>query len=93
MTSSIPPVPVGAKDLRRRAACPACGADALHIESRLTALPIGTYSLAGVFPKVAAQESFWLVCRGCGAQARGRPDDRGSADFDPEDMTSSRSTT
>ena len=87
MTTPIPPAPPGAKDLRGRATCPGCAADALHIEARVTAQPIGTFSLAGVVPKLPARETIWLVCRACGAQAQGRPDGHGNADFDPGDMT------
>ncbi|MGN2642422.1 hypothetical protein ACTD5D_40870 [Nocardia takedensis] len=87
MTTAIPPVPPGAKDLRGRATCPGCAADALHIEARLTTQPIGTFSLAGVGTKFAARETVWLVCRACGAQTQGRPDGQGHAAFDPGAMT------
>lgn len=85
--ASIPPVPPGAKDLRGRATCPGCAADALHIEARLIPQPIGTFSLAGVMTKFPARESVWLVCRACGAQTQGRPDGQGNADFNPAEIT------
>ncbi|MFC8045353.1 hypothetical protein [Nocardia sp. NPDC057353] len=93
MTAAIPPAPAGAKDLQGRKHCPACAADALHIEARFTTQPLGTFSLAGVATKTVAHETVWLVCRVCGAQAQGRPDGHGNADFDPAEMTPPTSTT
>ena len=51
--------------------CPVCGALALRIEERLTAKPIGTYSLAGAQMKVSVLVP-WLVCGSCGAAAEGK---------------------
>lgn len=56
--------------------CPACGADALRIEYRLRAKPLGTYSLAGAQPKVAAENWPWLVCDSCGIEAEGKQNGR-----------------
>ena len=52
--------------------CPACGAMALRIEERLTAAEIGTFSLAGQAMKVSASLVPWLVCDGCGIEAKGK---------------------
>ena len=52
--------------------CPACGVKALRIEWRMTAHPVGTFSLAGAQTKFAASEKPWLVCGNCGVEAEGK---------------------
>lgn len=52
--------------------CPACGQQALRIEWRLTARPVGDYSLAGAQMKFSAREVPWVVCDGCGVAAQGK---------------------
>jgi hypothetical protein len=47
--------------------CLVCGSGPLEAEYRLVAKPPGTYSLAGVQPKVAATERLFVVCRACEA--------------------------
>lgn len=42
--------------------CPECGALALHVDYLLTAKPFGTYSLAGMQPKVAASYEPYIAC-------------------------------
>lgn len=55
------------------AQCMRCsGIGCLELEMRFEAAPPGTYSLAGVQPKVSAREVPWLVCRSCGASSRGK---------------------
>jgi hypothetical protein len=69
--------------------CPRCDATGLYIEARLRAQPRGTYSLADVQTKVAAQEWPYIVCRACGAEAPARAADwsgRGDAQFHPDDI-------
>ncbi len=51
--------------------CPACGALALRIESRLAIRQIGTFSLAGQQMKFSADQVPWLVCGSCGVEAEG----------------------
>ena len=72
----IPPLPDGAKAVPDL--CPRCGVAALHIEARLTAKPLGTYSNAGAQLKIVAEETVHLVCHYCGAEVRGdiEPDGR-----------------
>lgn len=53
-------------------ACPACGGT-LRVEMRMEVVPPGTYSLAGQQRKVATREHPWVVCEGCGVEARTRP--------------------
>lgn len=48
--------------------CPVCGHGPLEGKYRLVAKQFGTYSLAGVQPKVAATEELFVVCRACGAE-------------------------
>jgi hypothetical protein len=69
MTDQIPPPPEGAKPVD--GPCPICGASALHIEVRLTAAPIGTFSIPGAQPKIAASSTAHLVCRSCKAETQG----------------------
>lgn len=52
--------------------CPACGEQALTIEMRLTANPVGNFSLAGVGMKVTAANKPWLACSNCGIEAEGK---------------------
>lgn len=52
--------------------CRNCGAYGLRIETRLEALPIGTYSLAGQQMKIAAREWPWMVCDNCKRESRGK---------------------
>lgn len=52
--------------------CPGCGNKTLAIEMRLTASPVGTFSLAGVGMKVTAATKPWLVCTNCGIEAEGK---------------------
>jgi len=51
--------------------CPECGALALRIETRLETREVGTFSLAGQVMKFSASWVPWLVCDGCGIEARG----------------------
>lgn len=44
----------------------------LELSTRLEARPPGTYSLAGVQPKVSAREVPMLTCSSCGAECRGK---------------------
>lgn len=55
--------------------CPNCGEKKLRVEYRLEAKPIGTFSVAGSQPKVAARQWPWVVCDGCGVEARAKEDD------------------
>jgi len=50
--------------------CPSCGEMALTIEYRLEVKELGTWSLAGTQPKVAARSWPWLRCLNCGVEAR-----------------------
>ncbi|GAB3952333.1 hypothetical protein GCM10029976_090350 [Kribbella albertanoniae] len=51
--------------------CPICAKrGTLRIEQRMEVREPGTYSIAGVQPKVAARMHLWLVCEHCGAEAR-----------------------
>lgn len=78
----IPPAPPGAKPVDTP--CPNCGVPALHIEARLKAKPIGSFSLSGAQMKVSAHETVFLVCRGCGARVEGDVEPGGThATFDP----------
>lgn len=52
--------------------CPACGERTLTIEMRMTAKPIGEFSLAGVGMKVSATNKPWLICTNCGVEAEGK---------------------
>lgn len=46
--------------------CPECGrSDRLALEVRLSAKPLGSYSIAGAQPKVIATEQLAVVCT-CG---------------------------
>ena len=52
--------------------CPICAKrGTLRIEQRMEVRTPGTYSIAGVQPKVAARMHPWMVCDHCGAEARG----------------------
>lgn len=57
--------------------CTRCGARTLRVELReeLVAKPLGTFSLAGVNPKVSAvsRDWPWAVCDTCGGESRGKP--------------------
>lgn len=77
---------VPADEARRRAQvrhelagipCRDCGTPALRVEwrSKLAAKPVGTFSLAGVQAKLAAEETPWpwAVCDNCGAESEGKP--------------------
>lgn len=48
--------------------CPACGGT-LHLEERLTAHKIGTFSVAGAQLKFPARQRWWIVCDDCGIEA------------------------
>jgi hypothetical protein len=52
--------------------CPGCGERQLAIEMRITAKPIGSFSIGGSQPKVVAREVPWLVCAACGIEAEGK---------------------
>jgi len=52
--------------------CPSCGEMALTIEYRLEVKELGTWSLAGTQPKVAARSWPWLKCMNCGLDARAK---------------------
>lgn len=55
------------------ATCQKCfQAGGLTVEYRLTAMPIGSFSLAGAQMKVSALEWPWLMCRHCGAECQGK---------------------
>lgn len=56
------------------ATCRYCGHDRIRIEWRLVPEPVGTYSLAGVQDKVAATNTPFAVCEGCGHESQGKPD-------------------
>ena len=68
------------------APCPNCGRAQLYIAERLVAEPPDTYSLAGEHVKVTAQWAVFLICRGCGAQARGHLDRGGWLAFNQDEM-------
>jgi hypothetical protein len=51
--------------------CPSCGAVALRIEWRLTARPIGSFSLSGAGMKLSAREVPWLICGSCEIEIQG----------------------
>lgn len=59
--------------------CRECGAEKLRIEfrTRLTAKPIGSFSISGYQMKVAAlgQEWPWMVCDNCGEECEGKIDE------------------
>ena len=52
--------------------CPSCGVKGLRIEYRLTAKPLGSFSLAGAQMKVSAVRVPWLICGTCGVEAEGK---------------------
>jgi len=52
--------------------CPGCGEKSLTIEMRLTAAPVGAFSLAGVGMKFAATSTPWISCASCGIEAEGK---------------------
>lgn len=54
--------------------CPKCGEKKLHLEIRLKAAPIGSFSLAGQATKFSATETVWLVCDGCGVESEAKSD-------------------
>lgn len=60
--------------------CPGCGVRALELIQRLEARPIGTWSLAGIQPKVTVRPWPHVRCSvdrgGCGIEARGRFESR-----------------
>ena len=49
--------------------CPQCSNKTLKIEMRLTVQKIGTYSIAGVQRKYAAENWPWIFCKSCGISA------------------------
>lgn len=51
--------------------CPACGHEALTIEWRYEAKPIGSFALSGAQFKVSAVLWPWIKCQNCGIEARG----------------------
>ena len=60
--------------------CPKCGASGtISIEPVLAAKPQGTYSIAGVQPKVVAEQKYELACSNCDLRVAGHLED---ADFD-----------
>ncbi len=59
--TGVPPMPP----------CPACGADALRIETRLRAKSVGSFSVAGATVKFPVTEVPFLVCDSCGIEAEG----------------------
>jgi hypothetical protein len=56
--------------------CRDCAVPALRVEWRtvLVAKPVGSHSLAGMQPKVAAEEKPWpwAVCDNCGGESKGK---------------------
>ncbi len=52
--------------------CTYCGSNETWIEQRLTAMPIGSFSLSGMTPKVSARYWPWAVCDGCGHESKGK---------------------
>jgi len=66
--------------------CPGCGADTLQVEWRLTAAPLGSYSLAGAQDKIAAREVPWLVCGHCGIAAQGTLDLEPEGEYEDDDL-------
>jgi predicted RNA-binding Zn-ribbon protein involved in translation (DUF1610 family) len=78
-------IPPGAKAVP--APCPNCQQPTLHIEEKLKARPLGSFSLAGAQMKFSARAGVFLVCRSCGAEAEGVVEDGSThATFDPADM-------
>jgi hypothetical protein len=76
------------------ATCPNCGVssrdDSLAIEVTrvLEALPLGTYSVAGVTPKVVARERYKMACLRCGWSILGWIEDGYFCAYKPEDNSS-----
>jgi hypothetical protein len=58
--------------------CPACQAPpgSLRLDVKLVAAPVGTYSLAGVLPKVTARDRPVLTCTACPLDLVGETDGR-----------------
>lgn len=54
--------------------CPACGERRLEVETRLTPKDIGTFGLAGQTMKFPATWQYWVICRACGVESRGKAD-------------------
>jgi hypothetical protein len=57
--------------------CKYCGSPDIWVElrPRITARPLGTWSLAGAQLKTSAIETTWpwAVCGGCGHESEGKP--------------------
>ncbi|WP_286347080.1 hypothetical protein [Frondihabitans sucicola] len=55
------------------APCPMCGHQGMTVAPRLTAKPLGSYSLAGVQMKFSATSEMWITCdAGCGFEEKGK---------------------
>lgn len=52
-------------------ACPACGKKNLTVEWRMTAKPVGSFSLSGMQMKFAATNVPVAVCSSCGFEKQG----------------------
>lgn len=65
-------------------ACVYCGVADLRVElrPRITARPLGTWSLAGAQLKTSAVQTMWPhgVCGNCGHVSEGKPPDKGDDD-------------
>lgn len=80
VVAALPPIeapypPVKVTD----ATCPACQEHSLVIEWRLTAKPVGSFSLSGLQMKFSATHQPWIRCTSCGIEAKGKEEIRGSA--------------
>lgn len=52
--------------------CPKCGSvGTISLEPALVAKPQGSYSIAGVQPKIVAQTRYVLACADCGLSVQG----------------------
>jgi hypothetical protein len=59
--------------------CPRCGeAGTISVHRVLASKPAGTFSLAGVQPKVVAAEKYELTCIHCGLHVRGHLENAGT---------------
>lgn len=71
-----------------RTACPKCGAIGyLHIEAKMVAKPLGTWSLSGNQVKTVAGMKPFLKCHNCDLDIQGDWDGNSHAVF-PQEVTS-----
>lgn len=54
------------------ATCKYCNGTEIEVVWRLKAKDFGTYSIAGMQPKIVAQEWPYAVCHGCGHESEGK---------------------